>query len=87
MDRVRAGRAFLVSLPIMIVVMLVVGATPAFAAGGPAPVLAEAKPWHFWGSFVLIASVVGLFFMLLVGYLVKVTAPKYGIKIGRKSAG
>ena len=73
MDRVRAGRAFLVSLPTMVVVMLVVGATPAFATDGPVPVLARVKPWHYWASFVLIASVGGLFLMLLT--LVGSSAP------------
>jgi thiosulfate reductase cytochrome b subunit len=74
----KAGRAVLLSL-----VVLVALAAPASAAG-PA-VLAAAKPWHYWISFVLAASFVGLVVMMVVGYLVRVIMLKYGIKVGRKS--
>jgi hypothetical protein len=47
-------------------------------------VLAAAKPWHYWISFVLAASFVGLVVMMVVGYLVRVIMLKYGIKVGRK---
>jgi uncharacterized integral membrane protein len=75
---VKAGRAALLS-----VVMLVVLAGPAQAA--TPVVLAAAKPWHYWISFVLAASFLGLLFMMLVGYVVKVVMLKYGIRVGRKS--
>jgi thiosulfate reductase cytochrome b subunit len=84
---VKAGRAALLS-----VVMLLLLAGPAQAAGVrgvPAVtvpvVLAAAKPWHYWISFVLAASFLGLLFMMLVGYVVKVVMLKYGIRVGRKS--
>jgi hypothetical protein len=83
MDRVKAGRTLLLSM----VVLLIAGATPAAAADGLPLSLAATKPWHFWAVPVLLASVVGLFFMTFVGYLVKVLAAKYGIRIGRRSAG
>jgi hypothetical protein len=70
MDRVKAGRALLLSL----VVLLVTGATPASAADGLPLSLATTKPWHFWAVPVLLASVVGLFVMTFIGYLVKVVA-------------
>jgi len=73
----KAGRAVLVSL-----VVLVALAAPASAA---TPVLAAAKPWHYWISFVLAASFVGLVVMMILGYFVKVVMLKYGIKVGRKS--
>lgn len=75
----KAGRAVLLS----IVVMIVVGATPASAS----PVLAEAKPWHYWMSFVLMASFLGLALLLVLGYVVRVVMAKYGIRVGRRSAG
>lgn len=66
-------------------VVLVALAAPAPAATG---MLAAAKPWHYWISFVLVASVLGMFAMLALGYLVKVTMAKYGIKVGgRRHAG
>lgn len=61
-------------------VLLVAGAAPASAA----PVLAAAKPWHYWIAFVLMASFLGLVAMLGIGYLVRVTMAKYGIRIGHK---
>ena len=73
----KAGRAALLS-----VMMLVLLAGPAAAA---TPVVLAAKPWHYWISFVLAASFLGLLVMMLVGYLVKVVMLKYGVRVGRKS--
>ena len=73
----KAGRAALLS-----VVMLVALAGPASAAS---PVVLAAKPWHYWISIVLAASFLGLLFMMIVGYVVKVVMLKYGIRVGRKS--
>ena len=75
----KAGRAALLSA-----VMLVLLAGSASAA--PAGLLAEAKPWHYWLAPVLTLSFVGLLFMMLVGYVVKVVMVKYGIKVGRKTS-
>jgi hypothetical protein len=74
----KAGRAVLLSF-----VVLVALAAPASAA---TPVVLAAKPWHYWISFVLAASLVGLVVMMVVGYFVKVVMLKYGIRIGRKSS-
>jgi hypothetical protein len=74
-----AGRAALLS-----VVLLVALAGPASAAGLPG-VLAKAKPWHFWLAPVLALSFVGLLFMMLIGYVVRVVMLKYGVKVGRKT--
>jgi hypothetical protein len=76
---VKAGRAALLS-----VVMFVLLAAPAQAAATPV-VVAAAKPWHYWISIVLAASFLGLLFMMIVGYIVRVVMLKYGIKVGRKS--
>ena len=76
---VKAGRAALLSA-----VMLVLLAGPASAA--PAGVVAAAKPWHYWLAPVLALSFVGLLFMMLVGYVVKVVMLKYGVKVGRKTS-
>jgi hypothetical protein len=76
---VKAGRAALLS-----VVMLLALAAPAQASATPV-MLATAKPWHYWISIVLAASFVGLLFMMIVGYVVRVVMLKYGIKVGRKS--
>ena len=51
----------------------------------PGSVVAAAKPWHFWIAPVLALSFVGLLFMMLVGYVVKVVMLKYGVKVGRKA--
>jgi hypothetical protein len=75
---VQAGRAALLS-----VVMLVLLAGPASAS--PSVVVAAAKPWHFWIAPVLALSFVGLLFMMLVGYVVRVVMLKYGIRVGRKT--
>lgn len=39
--------------------------------------LAAAKVWHYWISFVIVGSVVLVLALLGIGYLVKVTANKY----------
>ena len=74
----KPGRAVLLS-----VVMLVLLAGPASAS--PASVVAAAKPWHYWLAPVLALSFVGLLFMLLLGYVVRVVMLKYGVRIGRKT--
>ena len=74
----KAGRVALLS-----VVMLVLLAGPASAS--PSVVVAAAKPWHFWIAPVLALSFVGLLFMMLVGYVVRVVMLKYGIRVGRKT--
>ena len=75
----KAGRVALLSL-----LVLVAGATSAAAA----PVLAAVKrPWHYWLAPVLTLSFLGIAFLLVVGYLVRVTMAKYGIRVGRRSAG
>ena len=51
----------------------------------PGPMLAEAKPWHYWIAPVLALSFVGLVFMMVVGYVVKVLMLKYGVRVGRKT--
>ena len=51
----------------------------------PGSVLASAKPWHFWIAPVLMLSFLGLLFMMLVGYVVRVVMLKYGVKVGRKT--
>ena len=75
----KAGRAALLA-----VVMLVALAGPASAAGVPV-VLAKAKPWHYWMAPVLALSFVGLLFMMLIGYVVRVLMLKYGVRVGRKT--
>ena len=79
----KAARAALLS-----VVLLIALAGPA-SAGGPGMtvpvVLAKAKPWHFWLAPVLFLSFVGMLFMMLVGYVVKVVMLKYGVRVGRKT--
>ena len=75
----KAGRAALLSL-----IVLMLGAGSAQAA---TPALAAAKPWHYWVSFVLAASFLGIAFMLAVGYLIRVVGPKYGVRVGKRSEG
>jgi hypothetical protein len=76
---VKAGRVAVLSF-----IVFVAGAAPAAAA----PLLAAVKrPWHYWISIVLALSVVGLAGMLILGYLVRVIMAKYGIRVGRRSAG
>jgi hypothetical protein len=75
----KAGRAALVSLLILVAL-----AAPASAAS---PVLlAKVKPWHFWIAPVLGLSFVGLLFMMLIGYVVRVVMLKYGVRVGRKTS-
>lgn len=74
----KAGRAALLS-----VVMLVLLAGSASAS--PPVVVAAAKPWHFWMAPVLALSFVGLLFMMLLGYVVRVVMLKYGVRVGRKT--
>jgi hypothetical protein len=74
----KAGRAALLS-----VVLLIALAGPASAASPL--VLAKAKPWHFWLAPVLALSFVGMLFMMLIGYVVKVVMLKYGVRVGRKT--
>lgn len=73
-----AERAILLS----VVVFVLLAAGPASAT---TPLVAAAKPWHYWIAPVLALSFVGLLFMMLVGYVVKVLMLKYGVKVGRKS--
>jgi len=74
----KAGRAALLS-----VVLLIALAGP--AAASPPVVLAKVKPWHWWLAPVLGVSFLGLLFMMIVGYVVKVVMLKYGVKVGRKT--
>ena len=50
----------------------------------PGSVMAAAKPWHYWIAPLLALSFVGLLFMMLVGYVVRVIMLKYGVRVGRK---
>jgi ABC-type sugar transport system substrate-binding protein len=74
---VKVGRAALLSLMVCLL-----AAGPASAA---TPVMAAAKPWHYWLSIVLVLSFLGMGFALAVGYVVRVVAPKYGIRVGKRS--
>lgn len=73
----KVGRAL---LPLILVVL---AAVPA----GADPVLAEAKPWHYWLAPVLVLSFLGLAGFLALGYIVRVLMAKYGIRVGKRSAG
>jgi hypothetical protein len=76
---VKAGRVALLSL-----LLLVAGAAPAAAA----PVLAAVKrPWHYWLAPVLTLSFLAIAALLALGYVVRVVMVKYGIRVGRRSAG
>lgn len=74
----KAGRAAVLSL-----ILFVAGAGPASAA----PLLAAAKPWHYWLAPVLMLSFLGLAAALVLGYVVRVVMAKYGIRVGKRSAG
>lgn len=74
----KGGRAPLLSL-----ILVVLEAAPA----GAGPVLAEAKPWHYWLAPVLVLSFLGLLGLLALGYIVRVLMAKYGIRVGKRSAG
>jgi hypothetical protein len=39
--------------------------------------LADAKPWTYWISYVLVFSVVLAIVATVIGYLVKVTSARY----------
>lgn len=56
--------------------VLVAGALPAgaLASGG---VVADAKPWHYWISFLLAAGFILSVLALAVAYYVKVLRLKY----------
>jgi len=67
------------------VVVTLVGAVAAsaliagpVAAATPTPALAAAKPWHYWVSFLLLASFALVVVALLVGYYVKVIRASRG---------
>ena len=77
----KAGRAALLSL-----ILLVLCAGPA-GAGSAGPVLAAAKPWHYWIAPVLVLSLFGMLAALALGYVVRVVMAKYGIRVGKRSAG
>ncbi len=75
----KVGRVAVLSL-----IVFVAGAAPASAA----PLLAAVKrPWHYWLAPVLTLSFLGIAVMLALGYLVRVVMAKYGIRVGRRSAG
>jgi hypothetical protein len=55
---------------------LVVTASPAVASTGAT--LADAKPWHYWIAFVLLASALGVIFIALpIGYYLRVYRLKH----------
>ncbi|MGH9042735.1 MAG: hypothetical protein ACRDZ3_21180 [Acidimicrobiia bacterium] len=75
----KAGRVALLSL-----ILFVAGSVPAPAA----PLLAAVKrPWHYWLAPVLMLSFLGIAGLLALGYVVRVVMAKYGIRVGRRSAG
>jgi hypothetical protein len=43
-------------------------------------VLAAAKPWHYWISFVLVLSLVLMLLGLAAGYVWRVVLVKYGFR-------
>ena len=56
--------------------LLLVTATPAVASTGAT--LAEAKPWHYWISYVLVVSALGIVLIALpVGYYLRVYRLKH----------
>jgi hypothetical protein len=76
---VKAGRVALLSF-----IVLLAGAAPASAG----PLLAAVKrPWHYWLAPVLTLSFLGIAALLALGYVVRVVMVKYGIRVGRRSAG
>ena len=83
----KAGRAALLSVVILIALAGPASAGVRGAPGMTAPsgLLAAAKPWHFWIAPVLALSFVGLLFMMLIGYVVRVVMLKYGVRVGRKT--
>lgn len=56
--------------------LLVVTATPAVASTGAT--LGEAKPWHYWIAYVMVASALGIVLIALpVGYYLRVYRLKH----------
>lgn len=43
-------------------------------------VVAAAKPWHYWISFLLLASFILLVLALVVGYVWRVVLVRYGFR-------
>jgi thiosulfate reductase cytochrome b subunit len=61
---------------VLALTLLVVMATPAVASTGG--VLAEAKPWHYWIAYVLVASALGIVLIALpIGYYLRVYRLKH----------
>jgi len=58
----------------LVAALLVATAAPASASTA---VVAEAKPWHFWLAPILFGSAVLIVVAVVVGYVVKVTLPRY----------
>lgn len=52
------------------------GASPG-AGTMQAMLVLAAKVWHYWISIPLVVGAVGLLLALLVGYIVRVVAPRY----------
>ena len=88
MKSLQAGRAALLSVVLLVLLAGPASAAPPGVRGVPAVsgLLAAAKPWHYWIAPVLALSFVGLLFMMMVGYVVKVLMLKYGVKVGRKTS-
>ena len=61
------------------VVLVTSAVAPAGASTlGSSPVLAaDAYKWFYWIGFVLIVSLIGLLFMMAIGYYLKVLRPKW----------
>jgi len=65
---------------VLVTGVMVTGAVaPAGASTlGSSPVLAaDAYKWFYWIGFVLIVSLIGLLFMMAIGYYLKVLRPKW----------
>jgi hypothetical protein len=58
--------------------------TVATPAGAATTVILAAKPWHYWISIVLVASVVVVLLALVVGYVWRVTTLKHGMREGTR---
>lgn len=69
---------------LILLVLPVVFTAPAGAAALSGPLVAAAKPWHFWIAPIVAVSTLGLFGMLALGYAFKVLTAKYGVRIGRR---
>jgi hypothetical protein len=56
--------------------LLVITASPAVASTGAT--LADAKPWHYWIAYVMVASALGIVLIALpVGYYLRVYRLKH----------